>query len=159
MLQLIETHDIAVPAALASLPSLKYCYLSLLIGSGAAPAPPPLPAGPRLANLRWLHYDASGLVSSTAVLHAATALEFLEAGYSSRVDWGSPAAATFFDWLASHPPLRRVSFDLHFDHFGSYIVLAAHRERLLRRRPGLEVRCGVLSNDDNYIMLDLMRDM
>lgn len=70
MLQLIETHDIAVPAALASLPSLKYCYLSLLIGSGAAPAPPPLPAGPRLANLRWLHYDASGLVSSTAVLHA-----------------------------------------------------------------------------------------
>ena len=109
LLQIVLTEDTAVPA-LAGLSNLQRCYLHLEVPDGDAA--PPLPAGPWLANLRWLHYPIDGLVVSTATLQATTTLEFLEAAESEQIiDWRSPAAADFFGWLAQHPPLRRLFFE------------------------------------------------
>lgn len=85
-------------------------------------------------------------MSSGAALRAATALEVVAAqGSYEKMDWRSPDAIAFFDWLAQHPPLRRAVFDTNGDgdSFDSG-VFAAHIARLLRRRPDLRVDCSGL---------------
>ena len=132
------THDAAVPAALAGLSNLQRCYMHLYAGDdGLAP---PLPAGPWLASLRWLRYNVDGLISSTATLRAATALEFLDAGNSdssTAIDWRSAAAAAFFYWLEDHPPLRLVYFDTAGGQLFDSGDFAAHVMWLCRRRPSM----------------------
>ena len=155
MLQLIDTADTAVPATLANLSSLQYCYLDV----SGMDAVAPLPAGPWLASLRWLHYSAGGLASSTAVLRAATSLEFVETD-DGQLDWGSLAATGLFTWLASHPPLRRVRFDFSTRHSASSGFFVTLRERLCLCRPGLEVSGGVSYGDDaDAGMYELMISM
>lgn len=101
--------------------------------------------GPWVHSLRWLGATINCLVNSVAMLRQAVALEFVEACETDNrhVDWRSAAADAFFDWLAKHPSLQRVSFDDgHQDRpslFDSRI-LAAKLVRLGRRRPGLLVR-------------------
>lgn len=143
------TDDVAVPAALAGLSNLQHCHLRLQAGDDIAT--PPLPAGPWLASLRWLHYPICGLVSSTAALQAAAALEVLKAGCSeTEVDWTSPAAAAFFDWLAQHPPLRRACFDGKGRAFDSG-YFAAHVAWLARRRLGLEISFWSFDGFERFI--------
>ncbi len=145
-----------MPAALASLSNLQRCFLDLETDEAAAP---PLPSGPWLASLRWLHYKIGGLISSTAALQAAAALEFLEAGTSfcSNVDWASPAAAAFFDWLAQHPPLRRVYFDAAEGGAFDSGRFAAHVMGL-RRRPALELEGFLSPNGQVQSMYELIAD-
>ena len=136
LLQIVFARGAAVPAALAGLPNLQLCYLDIVCN-----AAPPLPARPWLASLRWLHYNVDGLVVSTAALQAAAALDFLEGStfISKEVDWSSPAADAFFDWLAQHPPLRRVYFDAAEGGAFDSGVFATHVMRLAGRRPSLEL--------------------
>ena len=153
MLQNLETADAAVPAALSGLSNLQCCYLDLLVSEEGGVAPP-LPAGPWLASLRWLHYNVDGLARSTTSLRAASALDFLEGGAldnSQKVVWSCPAAAAFFDWLAQHPPLRRVYFDAAEGGAFDSGVFATHVMRLGRRRPSL-----VLEGDAEPDMRDLI---
>ena len=157
MLQIVSTEDAAVPTALAGLSNLQRCYLELSVGSNGVA--PPLPAGPWLASLRWLHYDIDGLLSSTTVLPAAAALEFLEAGtfFVSNVDWASPAAAAFFDWLAQHPPLRRVYFDAAAGRAFDSGRFAAHVMGL-RCRPALVLQGFLSPNGQVPNMYELIND-
>ena len=132
--QLLNTYDYAVPAALSGLSNLQRCYVALEgVGQVA------LPAASWLRSLRWLHFHVGGLVSSAAVLQAATALEFVEAGNDSsgRIQWSGPAAAAFFDWLAQHPPLCRIYFDTCRGSLFDSGAFAAHVMRLCHRRPAL----------------------
>ncbi len=152
LFQVVLTEDDEVPAALAGLSSLQRCCLYIYAGNNVAS--PPLPAGPWLASLRWLRYNIDGLVSSTATLEAAAALEFLETGSSSlEINWRSTAAASFFDWLAQHPPLRRVYLDPAGRTFNSGLF-AAQVARLCRRRPGLDLR--FLNFDEVPHMLEVI---
>lgn len=127
----------ASPAALRGLCGLQRYYLDQW---GEGPGNAELPEGPWLAGLRWLGSSAGSLVLSTAALSAAPSLELVEvvASNSKAVDWSSPAAANFFDWLARHPPLHRV---LLRKKYGATVFDApafeAHVEQLRLRRPGL----------------------
>ncbi len=159
MLQYVETADVAVPAALAGLSNLQRCCLDFLVPEEGVAAPP-LPAGPWLASLRWLYYEIGGLITSTAALQAAAALDFLEGGTfynTKKVDWASPVAAGFFDWLAQHPPLRRVYFDAAGRKAFDSGFFAAHAMRLARRRPSLELEGFLRPIGDAASMLDLIQ--
>lgn len=101
--------------------------------------------GPWVHSLRWLGATINCLVNSVAMLQQAAALEFVEACEtdSRHVDWRSAAADAFFEWLAKHPSLQRVSFeDGHSDDpslFDSRIF-TAKLVQLGRRRPSLLLR-------------------
>lgn len=140
MLQNIQTADFEVVAALAGLSKLQLCSLDLhVLRDDTAP---PLPAGPWLASLSRLHYNVGGLISSTAVLQNAAALEFLSAGnsrFAKLIDWYSRATIAFFDWLAEHPPLRCVFFDVTHGRLFNSGFFAAHIMQLWRHRPSLDV--------------------
>ncbi len=85
---------------LSGLSQLRVCYLGGLSRQAAASeAPlPPLPGGAWLQSLQWLSTGIDTLLSSTAVLRAATQLEHLGLwGSSAAIDWDSPAAAALFE--------------------------------------------------------------
>ncbi len=135
-----------LPAALSGLSRLQLCSLECLGSSGAARQAFVLPSGPWLGSLRWLSTDIGTLLSSTEALHAASALECLSIArspeHAAPVSGHSPAAAAFFDWLAHHPPLQRLSIE-NMDSsklvaLGSFFVQFA---QLGRRRPSLNVHC------------------
>ena len=132
----------ALPPALSGLSRLRLCYLGPAAepGTGA----PPLPDGPWLRSLQWLSVDPDVLLSSTAALQAAAALECVSISGSllaEAVDWSSPAADAFFGWLAQHPPLRRLSVDVYYPKQSrNWRRLSAHIRRLGRHRPGLLVQ-------------------
>lgn len=132
--QALDVGLLGLPAALARLPQLHRCFL--VRSSNEV-----LPAGPWLARLRFLSAAAGTFISSTALLSGAAALEVVKLDVCGQdVDWGSPAAAAFFGWLAQHPPLRHVLFS------GIYCIkdfgpgFQAHLALLLRSRPALEVQ-------------------
>jgi len=152
LLQVVMTNDAAVPAALAGLSNLQRCNLEVQTDEAAAP---PLPAGPWLASLRWLSYPICGLVSSTAALRDAAALEYLETinSWVAVFERESDPAADFFDWLAQHPPLRRVHLEDRGGQAYHTPFFAAHVERLGRRRPSL-----VLEEADVAGMFDLLHE-
>lgn len=140
--QMVLADDLDTPASLACLPSLQRCYLAGLHTHTQAALP--LPAGPWLASVRCLGGNIGTLLASAALLHAASALEYIEvAGPAGLgIDWHSPAAAAFFGWLAAHPPLRRVLLCLMpdssvFESWAFTILLA----ELWQRRPALRVDC------------------
>lgn len=136
--------------AMSGLSQLQLCHVSNYpIHGGEAAA---LRSGPWLCGLRWLSADLNTLLRSMAVLQAATALESISIGHSPSavVNWRSPAATAFFDWLASHPPLRRLCVDarpprqlLESTNFLVQIL------QLWRRRPALLVHARGLSNNES----------
>ena len=137
-----------LPPALSGLSRLRLCHLECWgrLAEGATYAPP-LPGGPWLRSLQWLSVGPGTLLSSTAVLQGAAALECVSIANSptTSVDWHSPAADAFFDWLARHPPLRRLAVDCSSwpsnskQAFAStdFVVQMTH---LCRRRPALLVQ-------------------
>lgn len=161
MLQLIDTADTAVPATLANLSSLQYCYLDV----SGMDAVAPLPAGPWLASLRWLRAGVDTLASNTAVLQGATALERLEVGepYAMRFNWRPPAVTSFFKWLAQHPPLQRVSFGGENPGYGSEAAsvfdstaFARRLQLLAHRRPALQLVRMPDARDPNALLGTLL---
>ena len=152
LLQVVMTDDVEVPAALAGLSQLQLCYLYLYVEIDAAA--PPLPAGPWLASLRWLRCNVDGLMSSTGALGAAAGLQFLQAAHSSlSVDWASPAAAAFFDWVEQHPPLCRMQFEATSGQTFNSGHFAARVMRLGRRRPALVLEGGYSSDSGMYELI------
>lgn len=134
--------DVIMPA-MSGLSQLQLCHVSNYPINGGEAEAVPLRSGPWLCGLRWLCADLNTLLRSTAVLQAATALESISIGHSPSavVDWRSPAATAFFDWLASHPPLRRLGVDLKYP--AKLIESSAFVVRLMqlwRRRPALLVQ-------------------
>lgn len=137
-----------LPPALGSLSRLQICcveHMGIDAAGGVAYAPP-LPSVPWLQSLRWLRVGIGTLLSSMAVLQAATVLECASsprlAGVPS-IDWTSTAAGAMSDWLAHHPSLRRMAIDAYeeeVDAFASTDCLVWFL-RLCRRRPGLLVHC------------------
>ena len=113
------------------------------LDSPAFPAPV-LPGGPWLASLRWLSASIDALVSSTAALQQAAALETLSAAHCAQqcVNWASPEAAAFFDWLASHPSVRDLSLEAGecsgWLNCPNFLLQFA---QLWRRRPALQLQC------------------
>lgn len=105
---------------------------------------PALPGGPWLASLRWLSSGISSPVSSTAALQQAAALETLSAAHCAQecVNWASPEAAAFVDWLATHPPLRCLSLEAGecsgWLNSPNFLLQFA---QLWRRRPALQLQC------------------
>ena len=135
-----------LPPALSGLSRLRLCHLEHRgrLAEGAACAPL-LPGGPWLRSLQWLSVGPGTLLSSTAVLQGVTALECVTVAYSptAKIDWGSSAVAAFFDWLARHPPLRRLSFDaarLSAQPMLGSIDFVVHMTHLGRQRPVLLVQ-------------------
>lgn len=128
---------------MGGLPRLQRCYLSPRPSHTMGPVDI-LPMGPWLHSLRWLAATINCLVNSVAMLQQAPVLELVEACETDNrhVDWRSAAADAFFEWLAKHPSLQRVSFDDggvdHPSLFDSRIF-AAKLVQLGRRRPGLLV--------------------
>lgn len=104
VLQVLRGKGLTAPAALAGLTSLQRCYLQRNDSwPGAAGTAPPLPGGPWLHTLRWLGANIDTLANSTAALHAATNLEFVEANEArspAPFGWHWPSAGTLLDWLA-----------------------------------------------------------
>lgn len=148
--QVLHGCGLTPPAALAGLSHLRRCYLSRTdrpaVGAAAALQ---LPVGPWLHNLQWLGINVGLLAGSVAALGAAPALEFVElveSDSSQQLDWQrAPGAAAFFDWLAQHPPLARVSFESRYLTRKSLFNSPAFAMRLLqlgRSRPSLRVRCS-----------------
>lgn len=113
MLSPSTSFDALLPA-LSGLSRLRLCSLERTYGDQTDPLHmAPLPAGPWLCGLQWLSIDLGTLLISTTVLVEAAALECISITNRGRmiVDWSSQAATDVFDWLAAHPPLRRLSFD------------------------------------------------
>ncbi len=161
------SQDLTPPAALAGLTNLQHCYLQRNDdrGPGAGTAPP-LPGGPWLRGLRWLGADLHTLSNSTAVLRAATALEFVEANEARSpvpFDWHSPPAVALFGWLTQHAPLAQVSFHgaypfrapNHAPAFDSR-MFAARLMQLGRHRPHLQLRCSHSGLDLTPSLFDLV---
>lgn len=121
---------------LADLPNLQRCYLRCGLE---------LAGGPWLASLRWLSTDFDSLVSSTAALQDATVLESVEVGGWGWTEGDSQPSAAMFDWLAQHPPLCRVVFDVDKSAATSKTFVSAV-QRLRSRRPDLQVQCTGLDN-------------
>ena len=134
-----------LPPALSGLSRLRLCHLEY----GGLPAngfnyAPPLPGGSWLHSLQWLSVGIGTLLSSTAVLQAATVLECVSIAnsHTASMDWGSPTADAFFDWLARHPPLLFLSLDAHWS--AKLFVAQDFLVRIVqlcRRRPALLVQC------------------
>lgn len=145
LLQVIDAvvEPASLPPSLAGLPHLQLCQLSFAYPQFGYAAAAPLPGGPWLHSLRWLSIGISSLMRSTAVLRAATALECISIVHSpaAATNWHSPAASTLFDWLARHPPLRRLSIqaDCSLAPFSS-VAFAAQVRWLRSRRPALWVQ-------------------
>ena len=136
----------AAHAALASLPHLQRC----LLGENFVER---LPAGQWLHSLRWLSAYYKAVAGSVAVLRAAHALEFVELYGRYPLELSSPAAAALFDWLAEHPPLRRVCFAAWCGAGDDQAVLKASLAQLSRRRPGLRVECRQADQDCMFLQL------
>ena len=117
----------AAHAALPCLPHLQRFYLFTTDLDE-------LPPGPWLHNLRWLFAPYGVLANSVAVLQDAHELEFLQLFYFEECEPGSPADVALFDWLAQHPPLRRVQCYSGWSE--------AEVAQLVSRRPGLRVNRG-----------------
>lgn len=146
-----------LPPSVDSLPQLQLCLLDHFgppFWGGALE--PPLQEGAWLGGVRWLAASATALLSGAAALEEADALEYLELlcyGREGVVDFRGPGASALLDWLADHPPLRRVSFvgvdPSQFDFcFGDPVDfpsadLLAWVAELRRRRPRLQVHCPV----------------
>lgn len=136
--QVLDVSELGLPAALPSLPRLQRCYLDKLIFEA-------LPPGPWLHSLRWLGAPLGALIHSVATLRAAPALEYVcaESRGNEAEIWGSPAAAGLFNWLARHPPLRRVCFNaLATQTAYNSLKFTAHVSQLARDRPALLVHCA-----------------
>lgn len=145
-------NGLVLPDTIAGLPNLqRCCSWSCFEG--------PLPAGPWLRSLHWLDTELDTLASSLAVLRAAPALEFLDVGSGGDFDWGSPAAAALVDWLAQHPPLRRVCFDewcwRDAINPGLFDVSIA---QLRCRRPGLLVQCYNYADVGHGMFMQLLNE-
>ena len=129
----------------AALSQLRVCSLAGLSRQAAdSQAPlPRLPGGPWLQSLQWLSTSIDTLLESTTVLRAATQLEHLglRGSPAAVIDWDDPAAAALFEWLACHPPLRRLTVD---DSTNTKDFAASgffnHCMQLCRRRPALLVQ-------------------
>ena len=75
------------------------------------------------------------------------------------MDWRSPRATAFFDWLAQHPPLRRLSFDARWDEADNFDwpQFVKQLMRLWRRRPLLAMDCPGF--EDGYIRRPSLRTL
>lgn len=126
--------------ALGGLSRLQLCGLYRDDDSVAGGQAAALPAGPWLRSLRWLSTDFTTLLSSVPALQAATGLECLSLtdDPAEAINWHSPAAAAFFAWLESHPPLRRLCLEDWSDALGTRGFLLRMLQ-LWRRRPTLLV--------------------
>ncbi len=135
-----------LPAALSSLSRLQLCHLERWDERETAAQVVTLPSGPWLGSLRWLSADIGTLLSSVEALHTAAALECVSVAESSAdspaIDWSSLAAAAFFDWLAHHPPLRRLSIEWPGSESSELTItkgFLVQFAQLCRRRPSLVV--------------------
>ena len=117
----------AANLALPSLPHLQRLYLPTTDVDE-------LPPGPWLRNIRWLCAPYGAVANSVAVLQGAHELEYIEM-YDWRCgpEWSDEADAALLDWLAQHPPLRRVQCSGWSK---------AEVAELASRRPGLRVNRG-----------------
>ncbi len=148
--QVLQGIPEVAPAALSGLSRLQLCHLDTAYKAFA------LPSGPWLRSWRWISAGFAALISSTEALHEAAELECVSIAHTSEVtvDWQSPAPAAFFDWLAHHPPLRRLCLDWS-DVYDSDIVVQKDFLLLLgqlwRRRPSLIVDCpGSKTEDQSF---------
>ena len=143
---------------LSGLPKLRVCCLGGLSGRQAAaggPLLPLLPGGPWLQSLQWLGVSIDALLKSNGVLLEATQLQHLGLwGSSVAIDWGSPAAAALFDWLACHPPLRHLTVD---DLISTQVFATSgffnHCMQLCRRCPDLLVQWPDLQGEQNETVI------
>lgn len=121
-------------ATIAQLPRLQRLWLRSET-EGPLPSPAPL-AGPWLTPLRWLALQWEVLERAVGPLRAAPHLEYV-CSLSGPVcaDEGRWRAA--WDFLATHPPLRR--FDIAQSHGASPATPDAEAQ-LRIRRPSLHVR-------------------
>ncbi|KAI7840532.1 hypothetical protein COHA_005688 [Chlorella ohadii] len=136
------------PAALSGLLRLQLCQLERSDDPDIIAEDFALPGGPWLRSLRWLSTDLNAVLSSTAALHAATALECVSVAALpadvAAINWQSPAAAAFFNWLAQHPPLQRLSIESSpsldsAPNLNASKHFLVHLLQLCRRRPALAV--------------------
>ncbi len=125
--------------ALSHLSRLQLCHLSRSPTAGQASE---LPGGSWLRSLRWLSTGIGTLLRSKEKLHATAALECVSLVASPDVvDWHSQAAAAFFDWLAHHPPLRRLSIEWSDSREPKLTVSKSLLTQLVQLRPSLIVHC------------------
>lgn len=145
-----------LPAALGELAHLELCYVGGPYSQAEGP-PPQLPSGPWLQSLECLGVGIDTLLSSAPVLQQATRLRHLGLHNASgcEVDWESPTAAAFFDWLACHPPLRCLTVDeddvenMKAFETASFLVCIM---QLWRRRPSLLAHCPGLGDDGDMLL-------
>ncbi len=122
-----------LPAALSSLSRLQLCHIPRLEDSNAA-----LPRSP---SLRWLSTDIRTLLGSMDALQHATVLECVSiiGRPKHAVNWDSPAGAAFFQWLAHHPTLRRLSIEHPHPNLVASRSFLVQFAQLCHRRPALAV--------------------
>ncbi|KAL4423384.1 hypothetical protein ABPG77_004315 [Micractinium sp. CCAP 211/92] len=153
---LLGTPKGSFPAAVARLPRLqRVCLWESNLGGT-------LPAGPWLDNLQWFRAPWALLEAGAGTLAAARQLEYLcamfmptttgysEDGRSAEDDAGRAAAqrwAAFWDFAATHPPLRCLGIDTTFhrchprlERATPSVALLDALVRLKHRRPGLHLR-------------------
>lgn len=138
--------------ALSGLSRLRLCLLECTDAAVHDGYAPPLPGGPWLHSLEGLGAGIGTLLSSTAVLRAAARLEHVSIANSpaGQIDWRSPAAAAFFDWLAQHPPLRCFSVDVWREDTKQVFAstsFTVHIAQLGRRRPALLIQLPGLGGE------------
>jgi hypothetical protein len=127
--------------ALSSLSRLQLCELENDGYDDAGGQLAPLPVGPWLHSLRWLSTNDNTLLRSLPALQAAAAFECISIELtppSRSHDWCPPAAAAFFDWLARHPPLRRLCLACYSEDLAP-LEIVQHLMRLCRYRPDLAI--------------------
>lgn len=130
-----------MPAARLGLPALaSLSHLEELNLEGGLPSS--LPPGQWIAGLERLSAGWACLCSSTQALAASAALEHLTVQDSLPPEELRPCRA-LSAWLAAHPPLGRLRFDLHAPMHAS---MRSSLARLQQRRPELQV--SVTVNDD-----------
>ena len=142
-----------LPPALSGLSRLRLCHLESYGPAERTAYAPALPGGPWLRSLQWLSVGPGTLLSSTAVLQGAAALECVSIAGSPAggIDWHSAAADAFFDWLARHPPLRCFSVDAG----RPKKVCSRFFVRVLqlgRSRPALRVQCPGLGDEGESLV-------
>ena len=142
-----------VPAAVAGLQRPQRCTLYMNPrAEDALPAPERrLAGGPWLGSLRWLGLCWAAALENIDVLAAAQRLEYLCLldALDAKVMIADPAfPCRFWDWAATHQPLRCLAFEhtaddgpapLHM--FDAVLDLAVRRPGLLVRRTGRGDAC------------------
>ncbi|KAI7837487.1 hypothetical protein COHA_008678 [Chlorella ohadii] len=151
-------NEAAAQALAGALPHLAgLTYLIVQGRNELNPLPAALGELAHLESLECLGVGIDTLLSSASVLQQATRLRHLGLHNASgcEVDWESPTAAIFFDWLACRPPLRCLTVDeddvenMKAFETASFLVRIM---QLWRRRPSLLAHCPGLGDDGDMLL-------